>query len=66
MDSLSAFLNMGGYAEFVWPSFGLTFVLMVALWGLSRRTLRKAEATLATLQTQAKGRRRPGGDGDAA
>jgi len=27
---MSEFLNMGGYAAYVWPSFGITALLMVA------------------------------------
>ncbi len=27
---MSEFLNMGGYAAYVWPSFGVTALLMVA------------------------------------
>jgi heme exporter protein D len=30
MNSLSEFLNMGGYALFVWGSFLMTLVLMIA------------------------------------
>jgi heme exporter protein D len=29
---MSEFLNMGGYALYVWSSYGLALVLMVALW----------------------------------
>ena len=30
-ESMSAFFDMGGYAFFVWMSFGLTFLCMAAL-----------------------------------
>jgi len=37
-ESLSAFIDMGGYAPFVWGSYGVTLVLIVVeLWALSRR-----------------------------
>jgi heme exporter protein D len=37
-DSLAAFIDMGGAAPFVWGSYGVTFVLIVAeLRALSRR-----------------------------
>jgi heme exporter protein D len=43
--SLSAFIDMGGRGAFVWGSYGVTLVLIVAeLWTLSRRrrdTLRR-------------------------
>ncbi|MBT3204263.1 MAG: heme exporter protein CcmD [Gammaproteobacteria bacterium] len=32
--SLSEFFNMGGYAVFVWSSYGLTLVLLVLNWFL--------------------------------
>ena len=32
--SLSEFFNMGGYAVFVWSSYGLTLVLLVLNWVL--------------------------------
>jgi len=30
MDTVSEFFNMGGYALYVWGSFGVTAVLMIA------------------------------------
>ena len=30
--TLSEFFHMGGYAVFVWSSFGLTFVVMLLNW----------------------------------
>ena len=30
MDNLTDFFNMGGYALYVWGSFGVTAVLMIA------------------------------------
>ena len=38
---LQNFLNMGGYAEFVWSAYGLTAVVLVANWWAARR--REAE-----------------------
>ncbi len=32
--NLSEFFNMGGYAVFVWTSYGLTFVLLLLNWYL--------------------------------
>ncbi|WP_105903292.1 heme exporter protein CcmD [Vibrio gangliei] len=31
-DSFSDFLNMGGYAAYVWSSFGITFASMLILY----------------------------------
>jgi len=37
-NSVEAFLTMGGYGFYVWPSFGLTaFCCIVELWQLSSR-----------------------------
>ena len=47
-ESLSAFIDMGGRGAFVWGSYGVTLILVVAeLWALSRRrrdTLRRLRA----------------------
>jgi heme exporter protein D len=37
-ESLSAFWQMGGYALFVWLSFGSTYGLLAALWWFSQRS----------------------------
>lgn len=63
MDSLAAFLAMGGYARFVWPSFGLTVIVLAGLLVLSLRGLRAAEAELAALQAATGRTRKPAGDG---
>jgi heme exporter protein D len=52
-----AFLDMGGYAAFVWPSFGLTAVVLIGLLVLSLRALRAEEAELRALQGRAPDRR---------
>ena len=41
---------MGGYAFYVWPSLGLTAVVMVGLLWSSWRGLRSAEGTLESLR----------------
>jgi heme exporter protein D len=66
MDGLSQFLEMGGYARFVWPSFGLTFIVLLGLLVISRRTLKTAEAELAVLQSAAPGRPQPADRTDEA
>jgi heme exporter protein D len=43
-DSFADFIAMGGYAPFVWASYGVTaLVIVLELWGL--RSRRKALAT---------------------
>lgn len=34
---MAEFFNMGGYAEFVWSSYGLTAVVMLLLWYIPRK-----------------------------
>ena len=47
---MSDFLHMGGYAGFVWPSFAITFLVLVVLLVASLRSLRAQETALAALQ----------------
>ncbi len=51
-ESVSAFLDMGGYAAFVWPSFAITAVVLVGLLVGSLRWLRSNEAALDALQAE--------------
>lgn len=46
-------LEMGGYATYVWPSFIIAFVVLLAMVILSVRSLRKAQKTLFDLQQSA-------------
>ena len=48
---------MGGYAQFVWPAFAVTAIVLVALVVLSRRALRANESTLEALQNERRGAR---------
>lgn len=57
MSGLDEFLAMGGYAAFVWPSFGVTAVVLVGLWLQSARALKQAEAALAETESAARNRR---------
>ena len=41
MNSLHDFLNMGGYAAYVWPAYGLAALVMIANAVLPLRHLRK-------------------------
>ena len=52
-----SFFEMGGYAAYVWPAFGVAAVIMVALLALSVRTMRAREAALKALEATA--RRQP-------
>jgi heme exporter protein D len=48
-STIQDFLAMGGYAQFVWPAYGLAAVVLVGLLAISLRQLRKAEAELRAL-----------------
>ena len=49
MDVLVTFLDMGGYAAFVWPSFAITAAVLAGLLAASLRFLRTGEARLRSL-----------------
>lgn len=51
MENISTFFAMGGYAEFIWPCFGLSALILTGLFWQSLRSLRRAEAELAELDT---------------
>ena len=55
MDRLSAFLDMGGYAAYVWPAYAVTAVVLVALLALSLRALKRGEAALEALRAEGRG-----------
>lgn len=48
---MSEFLNMGGFAWFVWPCYGLTAVSMIWLIVDSWRKRAAQRATLASMTT---------------
>jgi heme exporter protein D len=43
---MSAYLAMGGYAAFIWPSYGVAAVLLIVLFLLAARRLQAAERAL--------------------
>jgi heme exporter protein D len=43
---MSAYFAMGGYAAFVWPSYGVAALLLIVLFLLSARRLQAAERAL--------------------
>jgi heme exporter protein D len=48
-DSIQTFLDMGGYAGFVWPAYALAAAILVGLLVVSLRQLHRAEADLEAL-----------------
>jgi heme exporter protein D len=53
MEGLGKFLEMGGYAAYVWPALGLTVVILAGLLVLSIKSVRRREAELARLEAEA-------------
>ena len=54
---MAEFFAMGGYAAYVWPSYGLTAVVMIGLLALSLRELKDNQATLKALESLRPNRR---------
>jgi heme exporter protein D len=50
MEQLDTFFDMGGYAAFVWPAFGLTALGMVGLLILTHRQLSRRQRELNRLE----------------
>jgi len=59
-----SFFEMGGYAVYVWPAFGIGAVVMIGLLVLSIRRLRIREAELKRLEAASGGRRGRGAKED--
>ena len=57
---MSGWLDMGGYGAFVWPAFGLTFVVMAAMVIATLSGLRARRRELDRLQSAQTGRPRRG------
>ena len=45
-----AFLDMGGYGAFVWPSYGLSALVLIAVLWQSRARLKRSDAELESLR----------------
>lgn len=50
---MSEFFDMGGYAAFVWPAYGLTALIMVVVAIISIRAARSTNAAFERLSAQA-------------
>ncbi|MEO5336817.1 MAG: heme exporter protein CcmD [Magnetospirillum sp. WYHS-4] len=49
---MAEFLAMGGYAAFVWPSFGVTALVMAVVLAVSLRGLKENQRALDALKSQ--------------
>jgi len=47
MDTIARYLEMGGYAGFVWPAFMLSALVLAGLLIHAVRALKRSEAALA-------------------
>jgi heme exporter protein D len=52
VDTITSFLQMGGYAAYVWPSFAVTVVVLAGLFAQSLKFLRAGEQALEELQAE--------------
>ena len=52
MQEISEFLDMGGYAAFIWPCFIVSAMMLVGLLVTSQRRLKSLQATLNDLEVE--------------
>ena len=57
-----SFFEMGGYAAYVWPAFGIGTIILIALVIFSFLRLKKRESTLKQLEAEQRIRRRRNGN----
>ena len=50
MEVVSGFLNMGGYAAFIWPAYGITTIVLIGLFLLGLRFQRLSNAKLKAME----------------
>ena len=52
-----SFFEMGGYAAYVWPAFGVGAVVLIALLAISLLGMKSREKALRRLEAESGGRR---------
>ncbi len=57
---MAEFFEMGGYATYIWPAYGVVGLVLAGIWIASRRFVTTTEAELSTLNP------RPDGEKDEA
>ena len=55
MDAILNYLNMDGYAAWVWPAYGLATVALVGILVQTRRTLKAREREFESLKSSRRG-----------
>ena len=58
MDTLDRFLDMGGYARFVWPAYGIAVVVLAGMAVQSYRAWRRQHRLWSALSATRPQRRR--------
>ncbi len=67
MERFQAFLDMGGYAMFVWPAYAIAIGVLIGLLVVSLRGMRGHEEALRSLRSHLPHRARvSGGSGNDA
>jgi len=55
MKSFAEFVDMGGYALWVWPAYGITLIALAAIVVLTLRGLKAREREFAALKSARRG-----------
>ena len=63
---MNEFLNMGGYASYIWPALGFAALVLLVMTVASIARLRASEAALRAAEAQAPQRRRRNTPEDAS
>jgi len=66
VEDITAFLNMGGLAAFVWPALAIATVILAVMAVASIRRLRHSENALRAAEANAPARRNRDGAGGTA
>jgi heme exporter protein D len=56
---MAEYFNMGGYAAYIWPAYGLTAFIMIALLVRSLSSVKRNQKILDTLEASGARRRAP-------
>ena len=60
MEGAFAYLDMGGHGGFIWAAYAAAALVLVGLWVLSWRSLKRSEEELKRLETRLPGARPAG------
>jgi len=58
MDTIAHYLEMGGYARFVWPAYGVAVIVLAGMAIASVAGWRRQQRLWAALEAAGHGRRR--------